>query len=389
MTATTGRSSEPVPFLYTQHDLDNLLLSGRALMEIAGSLKDDRMINMFPFSPHLAFWQAHYASLAQGVFCIGTGGGKVSGTEGNLRTLRKVQPQVLIGMPTFIYHVMHAAVEEGVSDPNLRKLVLGGEKVPAGMRRKLRHLAEQIGAKDVDVISTYGFTEAKMAWPECPTPPGERSTGFHIPSNLALIEIVDPETGKQQPFGSPGEIVFTPLDARGSVVLRYRTGDIIDGGLDYAPCPACGRLDPRLVGNISRRSEFRELSIGKLKGTLVDFNELEHVLDDAPGVGAWQIEIRKRNDDPLELDELVLHVNATNGSGTSFQDKLSDLFAERVEVRPNRIQLHTADAMRRLQGVGTQLKELKIVDHRPGENDSADSSQTPARTNANRGALKS
>ena len=37
---------------------------------------------------------------------------------------------------------------------------------------------------------------------------------------------------------------------------------------------------PRLVGRISRRSDVREMQFDKIKGTLVDFNELEHVLDD-------------------------------------------------------------------------------------------------------------
>ena len=57
---------------------------------------------------------------------------------------------------------------------------------------------------------------------------------------------------------------------------------------------------PRLVGQISRSSEIREMNLDKIKGTLVDFNELEHVLDDAPHVGAWQVELRKVHDDPLE-----------------------------------------------------------------------------------------
>ena len=67
-----------------------------------------------------------------------------------------------------------------------------------------------------------------------------------------IIEIVDPKTGEPVGEGQPGEIVFTPLDARGTVVLRYRTGDLIEGGLVYEPCPHCGRHLPRLVGRISR-----------------------------------------------------------------------------------------------------------------------------------------
>jgi hypothetical protein len=35
------------------------------------------------------------------------------------------------------------------------------------------------------------------------------------------------------------------------------------------------------------------------------------------------------------------------------------------ELRPNRIEFHTADEMRVLHQVGVALKEQKVVDHRP------------------------
>ena len=44
-------------------------------------------------------------------------------------------------------------------------------------------------------------------------------------------------------------------------------------------------------------------------------------------------------------------------------------FVERTEIHPNRIVFHDADEMRRLQGVGRELKEQKIVDHRPKRTD--------------------
>jgi hypothetical protein len=37
-----------------------------------------------------------------------------------------------------------------------------------------------------------------------------------------------------------------------------------------------------------------------------------------------------------------------------------------VEVHPNRIEFHTEDEMKSMQGTGTQLKEVRIIDHRPG-----------------------
>jgi len=246
-------------------------------------------------------------------------------------------------------------------------VVLGGEKAPAGMRRKLRALAAELGAPKIDVLRTYGFTEAKLAWVECPFAEDDGSAGYHIHPDLALIEIIDPKTGEPRGEGEPGEIVFTPLDARGSVVIRYRTGDCIDGGLFLEPCPFCGSKVPRLVGEISRNSEVRELHIEKLKGTLVDFNHLEHVLDNAEHIGTWQIELRKRNDDPLECDELILHVEKTDNFDESrLREMLSDRFAAELELHPNRIAFHTTEELRRRQGIGVQLKEQRIVDHRPG-----------------------
>jgi phenylacetate-coenzyme A ligase PaaK-like adenylate-forming protein len=335
-------------------------------MEVGGATREMRMVNMFPYAPHLAFWQTHYASEAFGVFMVSTGGGKVLGTEGNLRLIRKLAPDILIGMPTFVYHILQEAVAHQVPCPKLKFLVLGGEKVPVGMRRKLTALAAQLGAANVRVVSIYGFTEGKMAWPECPAPAGAESAGFHIYPDLALIEIIDPKTGEPVGEGQPGEIVFTPLDARGTVVLRYRTGDIIDGGMVFGACPHCGRQVPRLVGRISRTSEVKEMQLDKLKGTLVDFNQLEHVLDNVESVGTWQLEIRKAHNDPLDLDELILHVFPLNHTD---QDRLRETLNERVatviEMHPNRIVFHTEEEMRHLQGVGTQLKEQRVVDRRP------------------------
>jgi phenylacetate-coenzyme A ligase PaaK-like adenylate-forming protein len=273
---------------------------------------------------------------------------------------------VIIGMPTFIYHVLHQAAEQGAHCENLRGLVLAGEKVSDGLREKLRDLGRELGVRNLGVQATYGFTEAKQAWAECPFSHGQASSGYHLYPDLGIIEIVDSQTGKPLPPGQPGEIVFTPLDARGTVVLRYRTGDFIDGGLTYEPCPHCGRCLPRLVGNISRRSEIKEMNLDKLKGTLIDFNELEHVLDEAPNIGAWQIELRKVDDDPLEVDELILHVQKVNGTEeATISAQLTERCVNHLEIAPNRVVFHTAGEIRRLQGVGKLLKEQKIADHRP------------------------
>ena len=82
-------------------------------------------------------------------------------------------------------------------------------------RARLVDLVRELGGNEVYVISTYGFTEAKMAFPECPVESG--ASGFHLSPDLALVELVDPRTGRPVAPGHPGEIVFTPLDARGTL----------------------------------------------------------------------------------------------------------------------------------------------------------------------------
>jgi len=366
MTCTTGRLAESVAFTYSNRDLANLAVAGKRIFEICKAEPEFRLLNTFPYAPHLAFWLAHYGGMEFNNFVLSSGGGKVLGTDGQLRFIRQLQPHVLIGMPTFLYHVLRQAVEEGVKCPALCRIVLGGEKVAPGTRRRLARLARELGAESIDVVATYGFTEAKMAWTECPCADGEQ-TGYHLYPDLGIVEVVDPKTGAVMPPGKGGEIVFTPLDSRGSVVVRYRTGDLIDGGLVHETCPHCHRNVPRLVGNISRASEIKTMRFDKIKGTLVDFNVLEHVLDDSQHLDSWQLELRKHNDDPLELDELILHVHKFDSLDEArCARELRRRFTDKTEIQPNRIVFHDSEEMSQLLGVGAQLKEDKIVDHRPG-----------------------
>jgi phenylacetate-CoA ligase len=365
LTATTGRSSSPVSFVYTDHDMHNLRISGARLIQTFAATTKMRGANMFPYAPHLAFWQVVFAGLEFGMLLVSTGGGKVMGTEGNIAVIEKLKPEALVGIPTFVYHVIRQAHAEGRKWPQVCKLVLGGEKSPQGIRQKMVALLQQMGAGDVRVCGTYGFTESRTAWGECPMPPAEAS-GYHLFHDLGVFEVVDPETGEVKGEGESGELVYTPLDARGTVVLRYRTGDYLDGGVTWEPCPHCGRTVARIVGDIGRQSSTKELQLAKLKGTLVNFDILQHILDDTPEVGEWQLEIRKLHDDPHDVDELVLHLAPTNGTDLDrLKDKIRSRFQTEVELTPNRIEIHPLDDMLRRIKLETSLKEVRILDARP------------------------
>ncbi len=365
LTATTGRSSDPVAFTYTHHDLNNLLDCGNRLIQTFGNNTSDRGINIFPFAPHLAFWQVAFAGIEFGMMLVHTGGGKALGTPAIIAMIDKIKPQSLQGMPTYLYHLLHEGLAQKKRWDHITSLVLGGEAVPAGMRRKLIQLLEQMGAGDVHIIGTYGFTEAKYAWPECPAP-ADSPSGFHLYPDKEVIEIINPDTGEPVSDEQEGEIVYSSIDGRGSVVFRYRTGDYTEGGVTWKPCPHCGRRCPRLLGPIGRRSNIKDLQINKLKGTLVNFNDLEHILDDDAQVAEWQLEIRKQNDDPLEVDELVVHLCPTERTDVEpLKARVAEKFQQTTELRPSRIEIHSFDEMRKRLGLDTALKQIRILDSRP------------------------
>jgi len=61
--------------------------------------------------------------------------------------------------------------------------------------------------------------------------PGKGPRIQRLPSypDKEIFEIIDPATGEVKDDAQDGEIVYTSLDSRASVVLRYRTGILLSG----------------------------------------------------------------------------------------------------------------------------------------------------------------
>ena len=365
MTFTTGRSAEPVPFFYSPHDIRNLHDTGARLVDVMGLERDFRVANVFPYAPHLAFWQVFFAGQSTGMMVLSTGGGKVMGSSGDLRAMTRLKADALIGVPGYVYHLLRRAAAERMDLSSIRCVVLGAERVPPGMKTKIVQLLGECGAKDVRVFGTYGFTEARMAFAECPTA-GNEYTGYHLYPDLAVFEVIDPATGEVVPEGSDGELVFTPLHARASTVFRYRTGDRVRGGLRWDPCPHCGRTVPRISSDLTRESSLKDLQLLKVKGTLVNLEDCAVLLGSMPEVEEWQIELRKKDDDPLEVDEMTVHLALRDGSATeTAAARVRELFHTRLEITPNRVEFLGLESMLRKIGMETEMKEKRFVDSRP------------------------
>ncbi len=367
-TATTGRSSASVRFFYAQPDLDNLAESGRRIMNVAQVSKDWKALNMFPYAPHLAFWQVHYAALAGRVLALSSGGGKCMSTQSHVDIMEKLQPELLVGVPSYVYHVLRTAHEQGRDLHGIRRIVLGAEKVPQGMKEKMLSLLADMRAEaeKVRICGTYGFTEAKRAWVEAPAS-HDVSTGYYTYPDLELFEVVNPKTGDPVAEGEDGEIVYTTLNARGSVVLRYRTGDLVKGGLIHSePCPHTGLTVPRLSSTITRVSSEKDVRLTKVKGTFVNLDSLAHTLMGAKEIEEWALEIRKENEDPYGLDELTLYVAPRHGvsADEDLKNKLAERMKVATEVRPNRVVFESLEVLSSRVGLETQLKETRFFDRR-------------------------
>ncbi len=365
LTATAGTTNKPVSFLYTSYDIENLGVYGKRLMDIVGITNEKAAVNVFPYAPHLAFWQTVLGGIAADVFILSTGGGKTIGTDGNIRSILKVKPQFLIGVPSYVYHILKTAREQNLKLGFLSRIILGAGRVPTGFKLKICRLLNEMGSSGVRVMGTYGFTEARSAWAECSTDI-DISSGYHTYPDKEVFEIIDPDTLEVKGEGADGEIVYTCIDGRGSCVLRYRTGDFVKGGIVYSPCPHCGRTVPRISSDISRTSNIKNIQLSKIKGTLVNINDLEHILDGREEIDEWQIEIRKKDNDPYEIDEVILYLSLLgNIDKEEFRRRLNNELLLVTDVSFNEINFVSREEIQRRVEIESAVKAKKIVDKRP------------------------
>lgn len=366
LTFTTGRSSEPVAFAYTPHDLEVLGEAIARMFDIARiDSADERVVNLFPFAPHLAFWALTIGGFTTGRMVVPSGGGKVMGTDGSLKLAERIGATALVGTPGFLYHMLRAAREQRRNLSRVHTVVLGAEKVPPGLKLKMHEALSACGAGKVTILGTYGFTEARMAFAECPTS-YDVSSGYHVYPDLGVFEVVDPASGQPVADGADGELVYTGLTGHGTCVLRYRTGDLCIGGIAHTPCPHCGRTIPRIASQLKRVSETHALNLTKIKGTLVDLSAMGSVLMQMPAIEEWQVVLRKKDDDPLELDEFEVRFAARGGTNVeAVAAEIRAAILSATEVAPNRVTPCALDQILRDLGMETEMKEKRYLDLRP------------------------
>lgn len=339
-----GSTGEPTPVSYTSYDLHRIVaeMASLAIAHKApkpGYLPFDwteRKLVLFPGAPHVAFYGAVLTKVLVGSPSFETFGGAVIPTDRQIGLFARGGFSTLVAIPSYLVHWLRRAIalqREGTVGKltSLARIVLGAEPVSEELRELIRALAMEAGATmPPRVIQCVGMTEMKWTFFEC----SERS-GLHLNPRYFYWELLHPETRQPVAPGEPGVIVFTHVGWRGTVLVRYWTGDLVKGGMVWTRCEHCGYTFPRVFPPICRAVQ----DFTKLKGARVDLPELAEVVRSTPGVRTFQVSLESEDADAeYSRDMLVITVVAEEGHAPqTIEMALQERVKAASEVTPDRI----------------------------------------------------
>ncbi len=305
---SSGTTGKPTVVGYTQNDLDNWTNSLARSLTACGVGRGDVVQVAYGYGLFTGGLGLHYGAEKIGATVVPA---SVGNTERQIELMQDLRVTVIACTPSYLIHIGDTAKKMGVSikdDTNLRVAILGAEPWSEQMRVRIE---DQMGIKAYDI---YGTSEISgPMFTEC-----KEQDGIHIWGDIALIEIVDHDTGEILRPGEPGELVITLLQKEAFPLVRYRTGDITV--MEDAPC-VCGRTHPR-IQRISGRVDDMLI----IRGINVFPSQIEHALLSMPEVsGHFMVVVERKG----ALDALLVQVEL---NPECFSDKIIDLMAIRQKV---------------------------------------------------------
>lgn len=279
--------ADGVPVGSSSDDLDRLTELGRRWLEDAGVRFADVVVSVVPPEPTLGYWELVLASRRAGLSTVFLPPDAPTGQIARLR------PTVLAGRPQELDRILAGPPEDL---PVLRTVLAIDEPLAPGQRARLE---ANLLPDDAAVLAAWAPPGVRSLWTEC-----RGRAGLHTSPSAEVVEVVE------------DEVVWTALGWAGTVFVRLRTG-VIATVVDSV-CPGCKRATPRVVTDAGRpvtparrprpfAVEMPEPEPDEVPEPLVEI-EPEPVpgpvgngaaapafiglLDDHPGVAAWQVELR-------------------------------------------------------------------------------------------------
>lgn len=313
-----GATGRPVFYPRTFDDVRYGLLSwGRSFPAIGIGAGDLCHIS-FPIGIHPAgqVWARSAHEFGVGMSWVGAGNAVPSAAQ--IELIMTLKPTVLIAMSSFALHLANVADAEGIdlADTTVTKIVCSAETLSAAKREKLARIWE------AEVYDVFGMSEAGLMGAE-----GNAHDGIHIWTDMFLIEVIDPDTGRHVPDGEVGTLCVTPLwTGHATPLLRWNSGDIVshvergDSDGRYA------ELFPMI------RHAQRTTGFFKVRGVNVNHAELEDFMFRNPLVNDFQ-GVLVTGDDALETLELRIEVKRDADSG-AVASRIADDVRRAFEISP-------------------------------------------------------
>ncbi len=300
----------------------------------AGFRKGDVVANTFTYHLSPAGMLFHEAIRSCGATVVPVGTGR---TEIQVKTMLDLKVSGFVGTPSFLMTVIKKAEEMGYDfkkDLRVKKAWFTGEPLFPGLRRTFE---EEYG---IDTTMAYAVTEPGGALAfEC-----HHKNGLHLMDEY-IIEIIDPETGKQLKAGEIGEITVTPVHNKSWGLIRFGTGDL--SALNLEACP-CGRTSPRLKGIMGRSGDAV-----KVRGIFVVPGQVKAVINAFPQVGRFQIAVNRK----AQRDEMIFYLELTDEKADreALKNNISESFQGVCVVRPDRFEFVSK---------GTIAEDAKVIEDR-------------------------
>jgi len=359
--ASGGTTGNPSPAVYTHHDIFNVTPKIVNMSSWCGIKPDHKMLNLFPAAPHLAFFQVVFSQFLMAGHVFHTCGGSVIPTERQIQICEQLEFDNIVAIPSYLTYWLEVA-EKMRKKGEIKKIdtikyaVVSGEPMVPAYRERIKSQFAAIGSKDVTIIEGYGMTELKGAFYEC----GEGS-GIHLNPEHYFWEVLDPETKKPVPEGHEGVLTFSHIDFRGTVLIRYYTGDLIKG-MVLEKCEHCGHTGPKLLTPLCRAVK----DFTKIKGSRVNLLNLQTAIRNTEGVESFQVVITKQHpEDPFSRDWVRVHVAKKAGAN---EESIVPVMKKNVkldcEISPSEVIFNTPEEVENMLFARTGLKADWIVDER-------------------------
>lgn len=343
---TSGTLGDPVTFAMSDGDLDRLAYNEAISFACAGGRPGNIFQLMTTIDKRFMAGLAYFLGIRRlGASIIRVGNGI---PELQWDTIRRIQPDTIICVPSFIMKIIRYAEEHGIDyrRSSIRKAVCIGENLRE-QDFSLNLLGQKIKEKwDIDLYSTYASTEMATTFTEC-----ECGHGGHHHPELIIAELLD-EAGNPVPEGETGELTVTTLGVEAMPLLRFRTGDM--ACFHHEPCP-CGRTTARISPIIGRRNQMI-----KYKGTTLYPAAIFDVLDNVDYIENYLVEVSSND---CGNDDIRVLVGCRGERGTDTVKELKDRFRAKLRVAPD-VEIAPIDTIRRIQAPEMNRKPVKFIDLR-------------------------